>query len=122
MVQVRLDKVTTYVLFGYQRSHGDHKGGSSVGEHQHQDGDADLSHRVTVTLRLSVHVRGLDKWTIVPTSRSDHRVTASHRINPLLVWALHAIRSSPGNLLDDASLHQEYTCCWQSQKGGRGAG
>ena len=43
---------------------------------------------MTVTLRLSVHVRGLDKWTIVPTSRSDHRVTASHRINPLLVWAL----------------------------------
>ena len=68
-------------------------------EHQ---GGADLSHRVTVTLRLSVHVRGGDKWTIVPPSRSDHRVTGSHRINPLLVWAPARDQKLSRKLLDDA--------------------
>ena len=103
------------VPFAYQWSHDDHKGGSSGGEHQH--GDADLSHRVTVTLRLSVHVRGRDKWTIVPPSRSDHRVTGSHRINPLLVCTRsEALPETVGWCLS-AGVH-----LLLAQKGGRGAG
>ena len=91
--------------------------GSSGDEHH---GDADLSHRVTATLCLSVHVRGTDKWTIVRPSRSDHRVTGSHRINPLLVWAPARNQKLSRKLLDDASL-QEYTCCWHRwPEGGEG--
>ena len=64
-------------------------------EHQ---GGADLSHRVTATLRLSVHVRG-GRLSGQLSRRHDLIIVsqAATELTPCLSGPLHAIRSSPGN-------------------------
>ena len=60
-------------------------------EHQ---GGADLSHRVTATLRLSVHVRG-GRLSGQLSRRHDLIIVSQAATE--VVWPMHAIRSSPGN-------------------------
>ena len=74
-------------------------------EHQ---GGADLSHRVTATLRLSVHVRG-GRLSGQLSRRHDLIIVSQAATE--VVWAHARDQKLSRKLFGDASL-LEYTCCW----------
>ena len=75
-------------------------------EHQ---GGADLSHRVTATLRLSVHVRG--GRLSGQLSRRHDLIIVSQAATELTPCLSARDQKLSRKLFGDASL-LEYTCCW----------